>query len=80
MLAAIAARGPDSQIVTSGRSSGSSAAPSAMSRYGCSGCRDVAGVALVPLADVDQLGTVGEDVLELVDTHELERLRPPPRT
>ena len=36
--------------------------------------RDVARVALVPLAHVDQLGAVGEDVLELVDAHQLERL------
>src|SRR3990172_7791800 len=37
--------------------------------------RDVAGIALVLFADVDQLRAVCEQGVQLVDRHELERLR-----
>ena len=69
-LAAIAARGPDSQIVTTGLAveqagfgGGARRAVRQMARAG-----DVSLVALVGLADVEELdGVVGEQLLELVE-------------
>ncbi len=75
MLAAIAARGPVSQIVTIGLSRGRSASPSASkSVRDVPAPGDVARVALVLFAHVDELGALLEERVQLVDRDELERL------
>ena len=68
MLAAITARGPVSQIVTTGRSSGRSAQQVAISRYGTLRLPGIVpGRDVVLLAHVDHLGAGGDQGVELVD-------------
>ena len=75
--AAIPARAPLSQIVTTGRSVGSSAPhASSMPVRDVAAARDVAAVALVALAHVDQLRARLEQLLELVELDRLDPLGP----
>ncbi len=76
-LAATAARAPDSQRVTTGRSVATSAASSRDEPVGdVARAGDVAVVALVLLPHVDHVGSLVEELLEVVDTDRLELLGP----
>ena len=75
MLAAITARGPASQIVMIGLSRGRGLAEREQAVRDVAAAGDVARVALLLLAYVDQLGPVREEGVELLDRDELERLR-----